>query len=246
MGEGNFYGNQHTLDEELEYGYCDLVDDINVLADSLGRPPTTRDAEMDPRLPSIKKMYRLLDDREWNELLADAGVGRTQVGEYGLEERPEILRDIRRVYKQAAADYLTVREYDRKGNYNKSVLKRLFGTWTAACTAAEVPHGQKHGRHCEGPNGATLDSGLEVEIAQALVRETVAYQPHKAIPDTNWTCDFYLLKDAFWIEVEGYPEGQRPNQSSFEKKLLHYQRNEMLHAVVCNVSELEEKVFQRI
>lgn len=246
MVKGNFYGNQHTLDKELEYGYKDLVEDINTLAYSLGRPPTTRDAEMDSRLPSIKKMYRLLDDREWNELLDDAGVGSTQVGEYGREECPKICRDIRRVYEQSAADYLTVREYDRRGNYNKSVLKRLFGTWNAACTAAEVPHGQKHGRLCEGPNGAILDSKLEVEIAQALVREEVAYEPHKVIPATNWSCDFYLLKDAFWIEVDGYIRGQRPNKDSFERKLGHYQRNEMLHAVVSNVSELEEKVFQRI
>lgn len=241
-----FYGNQHTLDEELEYGYDDLVEDIAVLADSLGRPPMTRDAERDSRLPSIKKMYRLLDAREWNDLLADAGVGETQVGEYGREERPEILRDLRRVYEQAPADYLTVREYERRGSYNKSVLKRLFGTWSSACTVAEVSHGRTHGRHCEGPNGAILDSGLEVEIAQALVEEELDYEPHNVIPGTNWTCDFYLPKETFWIEVGGYLKGQRPNQLSFEKKLLHYQRNEMRHAVVCNVTELEEKVFQRI
>lgn len=246
MGNGPFYGNQHTLGDELNYEYPDLVDDITRLAEEQGHPPTTRDAVADPHLPSIKRMYELLDGREWNEMLADAGVGETQVGEYGSDARPAILRDIRRIFDRTSAEYLTVREYDRRGKYNKSVVKRLFDTWSSACSEAGVPHGRKHGRHCEGPRGEILDSRLEVEIAHAIHANGLEYEPHKSVPDTSWECDFYLSKGAYWIEVDGYVRDQRPNQSSFEEKLAHYDQNELNYAVVRTVVELEEKVFQRI
>lgn len=246
MSDGKFHGNQHTLEAELEYDYTDLVADIRALADELGRPPTTRDAESDQRLPSIKKMYRLLDDREWNDLLENAGVGETQIGEYARDERPAILQDIRRVFEETDVEYLTVREYDQRGNYNKSVLKRLFGRWSAACSQAGVAHGRRHGRHVEGPNGAILDSKLEAEIAQAIKARGFEYVPHKGIPDTSWTSDFYLPVASFWIEVDGYQDNQRPNQSSFEEKLRYYGQNGMMFAVVSDILELDEKVFQRI
>lgn len=246
MSDGTFYGNQHTLGAELDYDYSDLVADITNLADELGRPPTTRDAESDQRLPSIKRMYRLLDDRKWNDLLADAGVGETQVGEYADEEQPAILNDIDRVFNEIDAQYLTVREYDKRGNYNKSVVKRLFSRWRSACSKAGVPHGRKHGRHVEGPNGTILDSKLEAEIATAIHDRGVTYESHKGIPNTSWKTDFYLPEASFWIEVDGYLDNQRPNQSSFEQKLEYYAENGIIYAVVSGVSELEEKVFQRI
>lgn len=90
MSGGTFYGNQYTLDEELEYDYNDMVGDVGALATELARAPTTREAERDNRLPSIKEVYRLLGDTEWNDRLSDCGGGETQVGEYGPEDRPRI------------------------------------------------------------------------------------------------------------------------------------------------------------
>lgn len=244
MGNRSFYGNQHTKGDQPDYEYPELVDDIIALAEELGRPPTTRDAEGDSRLPSIGRLDKLLDGREWNQLLAEAGVDETQVGEYGDDECPAILRDIRRVLNEIAAEYLTVRQYDRRVAYHKSVVKRLFGTWSSACSHAGVPHGRKHGRPSTGPNGETLDSRLEVDIAQAIIANGLEYVPHKPVPGTRWVCDFYLPKGSYWVEVDGYSREQRPNQSSFEDKLSHYDRNGMNYAVVRTVTQLEEKVFQ--
>lgn len=246
MGDGSFHGNQHTPSEWEEYQYGDLIEDIYALGESLGRSPTTRDAEMADFLPSIRLLYRILDGREWNTLLSDAGLGGTTVGEYGPQERPSILRDIRQIFEDTSGDYLTVRTYDTHGKYNKSVLKRLFGTWSSACAEAGVPHGRKHGRRCEGPEGTVLDSVLEAEIAYALVDRGLKYEAHKPIPGTKWLCDFYLEQPAIWIEVNGYLAGERPNQTAFEEKLLHYRQNEINFAVVRNETELEDKVFHRI
>ena len=246
MGDGSFHGNQHTPSDWIGYEYADLVEDISALAESLDRSPTTSDAERADSLPSIRLLYRILDGREWNEMLSDAGLEGTQVGEYGPQERSRILRDIQHVFEASTGDYLTVREYDTRGDYNKSVLKRLFGTWSTACAKAGVPHGRKHGRKSVGPEGAVLDSALEAEIARALFDRGLIYEAHKPIPYTKWLCDFYLEQSAFWIEVDGYLEGERPNQLSFSKKLRHYRLNEMQFAVVRKVTELEDKVFQRI
>lgn len=240
-----FYGNQHTLGDELDYDYEDMLEDVVVLAEELGRPPTTRDAERDSRLPGLKRIYKLLDEKTWNDLLADASLGQTQVGEYGPEERPYILDDIRTVFEETSSPHLTVREYSEQSNYNKSVVKRLFGTWSNACDLADVPHGRKHGVQCEGPNGEILESRFELEVAVALDERDVEYVTHKSITNTRWRSDFYLPEMTLWIEVDGYIRGQRPNRDSFEEKLQHYEREGMDYIVVQRWRDLEKKVFER-
>lgn len=245
MTKRKFYGNQYTLVEELFYDYDDMVEDVRALADELGRPPSTRDAVRDDRLPSIKKIYGILGPKGWHDILSDAGVGQTQVEEYGPEERPKILEDIRRVFDQTDADYLTIREYEKYGSYNKSVVKRLFDTWAKACEAANILPGMKHGRQCKGPNGELLESRLELNVANALDKRDLEYIPHKPIPNTRWRCDFYVPELSLWIEADGYVGEQRPNRSSLEEKLRHYDRMNMEYAVVTGPKDLEEKVFQR-
>lgn len=245
MGSRDFYGNQYTLGEELNCNYDDMIADVGELAEELGRPPTTRDAERDSRLPGINRIYKLLEDNSWNDLLEDAGLDQTQVGEYGPEERPKIIADIRRVFENTRSEHLTVREYSEDSKYNKSVVKRLFGTWTQACDAADVPHGIKHGGNCQGPNGELLESRFELAVALALDGRGIEYVPHKSIPDTNWRCDFYLPALSLWIEVDGYVSYDRPNRESFQEKIQHYEREDMQHVVVDDWSELEKKVFER-
>lgn len=240
-----FYGNQHTQGDGYDYSYDNLVEDVIDLGKEIERTPTTADAETDSRLPSISTVYKLLADRSWNELLADAELGQTQVGEYGPEERPEILAAIRRVFEDTTSKHLTVREYSEHSHYNKSVVKRLFGTWNHACDAANVPHGIKHGSNCQGPKGNVLESRFELVVAVALDERNIEYIPHRPIPDTRWRCDFYLPRFSLWVAVDGYISYECPNRDSFENKLWHYEREKMRYIVIDNWDKLEKKVFQR-
>lgn len=152
---------------------------------------------------------------------------------------------MRRVFEQSDANHLTIREYSKDGNYNKSVIKRRYDTWNEACKAAGIPHGLKHGRPRQGPNGEHLASQLEYLVASALDEQGLEYVPHKPIPETRWKCDFYVPKLSLWIEADGYLPGQRPNQATFDEKLRYYDRRIMKFAIVTDSSEMEEKVFQR-
>lgn len=241
-----FYGNQHTLDEELAYDYDDMVQHTRSLAQEIGRPPTTRDAQRDQRFPSIRKIYRILGKNSWNDLLSDADAGETQVGTYGPDERPNILADIRRVYERTEANRLPIRAYQKHAKYNKSVVKRLFGTWVNACNAAGLSPGSKHGNRCRGPNGEILESRHELDVARALDGKGLAYDAHRSIPNTQWRCDFYVDELELWIEVDGYRGNQRPNRASFLEKLEHYEETDRVYVIVSDTSELEKKVFQRL
>jgi hypothetical protein len=240
---GRFHGNQHTNDGCGEYSYGKLVTGVKRLADELERPPTTRDAQADARLPSLQKLYELSEDG-WLGVLDDADLERTQVGKYGVRERPKMCADLQRALDAAGGSYLTHREYDEFGRYSTSVVKEYFGSWKEACEAAALSPGQKYGVRCEGPLGESLDSWHERSTARLLNAHGIEYTVHPQVEDTNWEGDFYLPKAELWIEVDGFAAGGRPNQSSFEAKLDYYQTHG-LNFVVGDPDQLEKVLRDR-
>lgn len=241
---GEFHGNQHTESEYQSYDYDDLIDDVRSLASELDETPTTRDAMKDEELPCLDRIYDVAPG-SWQNVLEEAGVGKTQVEQYGPEEKPDMVQDLRRAANEVRTQKLTTRDYDEIGSYPTSVVKDYFGSWSEACQAAGVERGTKHGTRCTGPLGGELDSKLELAVARTLDGKQLEYVVHPSIPETDWTGDFLLPRHELWIEVNGYDEGSRPNAPTFEKKLEHYRDNGMLFEVVRSSEELQHQLLER-
>lgn len=241
---GEFYGNQHTSNETEDYGYDDLVEAVAELGAELERPPRTAEAAEDERFPSIATIYRLIED-DWQQVLSDAGIQAdpSQVGAYDEDDREAMLADMRRVHDASNSNHLTSREYRQKGDYASSTVKEYFGSWGGACSAAGVRPGTKHGERCLGPNGERLESRHEQAVAYILDHHGVEYEIHPSIPDTVWVNDFLLVDSRIWIEVNGYPAGERPNATSFAAKLDYLETRGFSYVVLNNAKETEEKLF---
>ena len=243
---GEFHGNQHTDSEYNEYEYEDLVEGVRRLATELDASPTTRDAEDDDRLPSIRTMYSLIED-DWSAVLEDAGIesANSQIGAYDSSDHEDMVADLRRVNDCTVGENLTMREYDDYGEFATSTVKKHLGSWAAACEAADIDCGTRHGKHCTGPNGNQLDSRHELGIARYLDSLDIDYETHVRLGVTLWTCDFYLPSCDLWIEVDGYPSGERPNRRSFTQKLGYYAFRQMDFAVVKTPPELAVELRER-
>lgn len=237
---GKFHGNQHTQTEYDDYSYGDLVVDVRSLAKTLEKTPTTRDAMEDDTIPCLDRIYDIVDG-SWQAVLADAGVGQTQVERYGPDEQKRMVRDLRRVQNESSGYVLTTRDYDENGGYPTSVIKDFFGSWADACAAAGVDHGTKHGTRCTGPRGREFESKQELAVAQMLYENDVNYVVHPRLRKTNWVGDFYLPKYELWVEVDGYEDSERPNATSFGEKLSFYHEMGMDVVVVSSADELIER-----
>jgi len=244
---GEFYGNQHTESPWDGYEYEDLVADVAELAEELDRAPRTDDADADDRFPCLARMYDVIEE-DWAQVLRDAGVDAdpTQVGSYRKADYEAMLADMRRVCENSRSDYLTSREYLERGDFASSTVKKYFGSWDAACSAAGIQPGTKHGERCLGPNGEDLDSRHEQAVAYILDTHGIEYEIHPPIPDTPWISDFLLVDHDIWIEVDGYPAGERPNAASFAAKLDHFETEGFTYVVLNGAREAEEKLFQRL
>lgn len=240
---GEFHGNQHTENLEEDYSYDDLVSDVESLAVRLDKTPTTREAMEDDTLPCLDRIYDVAPG-SWQTVLNDAGVGKTQVEQYGPEEKPGMIRDIRSAYNELSGQVLTTRDYDEAGSYPTSVVKDYFGSWSEACQAAGIDPGTKHGTRCTGPEGEKLDSKLELYVAQFLYENQVEYVVHPPIPDAEWVGDFFLPENELWLEVNGYSDGDRPNITAFEEKLEHYQEHGLVFKVITSVEELKHRLLE--
>ncbi len=234
-----FHGNQYTDNEYDDYGYDDLVADVRSLGAELGRSPTTRDARDSDALPCLDRIYDLADD--WNSVLLDAGLSETQVEQY--DDREAMVTDLREVHDRVGG-CLTTRAYGRHGNYATSTIKKTFGSWRVACAAADVEPGHKYGTRCVGPNGADLESRHEQAVAQFLADNDIEYDVHPRVPGTDLVCDFYLHDDDLWVEVDGFPPEERPNEHTFEQKLSYYEDEGMEYLVVDGATELETKLIE--
>lgn len=243
---GEFYGNQYTESNYSDYEYEDLVEDVRKLADELGEPPTTTDAEDDDRLPYLNKIYELIEE-DWSTVLADAGVesGSLQIGEYDSGDRNRMAADLRKVNDETPGQNLTMREYDDHGAFATSTVKKHFGSWRGACDAADIDPGQRHGEQCRGPHGNKLDSRHELAIARCLDELDIRYETHVGVGATLWTCDFYLPVPGLRIEVDGYIDGGRPNKWSFTQKLGYYAFRDLDFAVVETPSGLKDELRER-
>lgn len=245
---GEFRGNQHEVPDEYdhEYSYEQLVEDVGALAEQLGEPPTTRDAQADDRFPSLNTIYQCIED-DWATVLEDAGLEPVarQIGAYDTDDRASMATDLQRVFEAVPSDHLTMRQYDDRGSYATSTLKKHFGSWDEACTAAGIDAGTKHGVHCTGPQGNTLDSWRERTVATFLHEHGIEYETHPSVDGTDYSADFYLPAADLWIEVDGYVEGNRPNEEEFELKLEHFRSNDMDHAVVEGSDELAAELERR-
>lgn len=49
---------------------------------------------------------------------------------------------------------------------------------------------------------------------------------------SDWRADFYIPAEDLWIEIDGFREGERPNEQSFSRKLDHYADRDMQYLVV--------------
>lgn len=230
--------NQHTTD----YTYSRILTRLRGLEHELGRPPTTREADEDDVLPALDTMYRI-SGNNWNEILDDAGIERTQVEEYTKSDRDSMIADIQHVFSTQNGEYLTSRTYNREGRYATSTIKKHFGSWSKACAQANVPSGSKHGQRCQGPKGNELESHHEQQIAFLLHSLNIDYEVHKPIPDTRWKSDFYLPQFDLWIEIDGYAEGTRPNSEVFDEKLSFYESADLDYVVATNPSDLKNRLF---
>lgn len=237
-----FHGNQHV--KPVEWSHQRLVAAAKALGAELGRSPTTEEAAADDRFPSLATIYRYADDG-WLSVLDDAGLERTQVRGYGPDERPRMRRDLDGAFRAVDIPFLTHRQYDDIGMYPTSVVKQHFGSWREACDAAGIPAGQKHGEACEGPNGERLESRLECAVAETLVELDIEYVPHPRIEGTDWIADFYLPTHDFWLEVDGYEGGARPNERGFARKLKHLSETDEDVIVAETVEEISQALRQR-
>jgi hypothetical protein len=238
---GEFHGNQHTGHDLGDYTYSDLIADTQALAEKLGKPPTTREAQQADCLPSLATLYSMAGDDGWIGVLEDANLSQNklQVDKYGPEEKSEMCTDMRRVVGQLPTDRLTTRAYRKHGGYATSTVKGLFGSWKEACAEAGINPGKKHGHNCEGPTGAELESKLELKIAQFLHEHEISYTVHPEIDGTPWTSDFLLPNSDLWIEVDGYLPGSRPNAKTFEEKLEYIDSQNIDYLVISDTDELQ-------
>lgn len=245
-GMGEFHGNQHVESEYEGYTHEQLVASVRALAEELGRPPTTRDAQADDRFPCLERMYSVIDT-SWSEVLREAEVrpGRMQVSEYDESEEEAMARDVRRVHGVVTTDHLTMRQYDAHGEYATSSVKRHFGSWREACEASGVSAGRRHGTSTMGPEGATLDSRHELAVARYLHENEIEYEVHPPLGENNWYGDLYLPDRDLWVEVSGYRPGERPNAEQFERKLELYDRTGRECVVVRSVEALERSLGER-
>lgn len=233
---GEFYGNQHTGATD-DGDYADLQEAVLAYAAENGEAPTTDEAANDDRFPSLNTIYKRLD-RGWNDLLEDVGLERGQPEAYGPEETAEMLQDLRAVQQSVESDHLTSRQYAERGAYGDDTIKERFGSWSVACERANVDAGTRYGVSCEGPQGATLDSRLELDVATMLHERDVVYEVHPELAGTNWTSDFYLQGVDLWVEVNGFADGERPNGADFERKLEYYEREGLDCVVVPSAEDL--------
>lgn len=244
---GEFHGNQHTESPYDDYTREELVESVRVLAEELGRAPTTGDAEADDRLPSLAVIYRIVDSG-WNEVLRDAGVtpSKQQTRSASRDRTETILDDIRRTYREVEGEYLTMREYDRHGEFASSAVKERFGSWKEACTEAGVSVGTRHGVTGEGPNGERLDSRHERSAAVFLDDRGVTYEVHPPVGETGYQAEFYLPGLDLWVEVDGYVAGERPNRRTFEAKVSYFCNNDYQFVVVRTVDQLAAEVKRHL
>jgi hypothetical protein len=243
---GEFHGNQHTETEYEGYTHEELVASLQMLAEEMGQPPTTRDAQADDRFPCLERMYSVIDS-SWSEVLREAGVtpDGMQVGEYGEAERDAMVVDVQSVHERVSTDHLTMRQYDEYGEYASSSVKKHFGSWREACEASGISPGERHGTSTMGPGGARLDSRHELAVAMYLHQNGIEYEVHPPLGENNWYGDFYLADRDLWVEVNGYASGERPNAEQFERKLALYDRTDKECVVVRSVEELEQTLGGR-
>jgi len=243
---GEFYGNQHTTPDEydVEYTYEGLIDAIAQLGNELERAPTTRDARDDDHFPCLDRIYELVDD--WTTALRDAGIEprRMQQRSSAIDRRERMLADLKETNAGTGGGRLTTREYDEYGTFATSSIKNRFGSWQAACEAAEISCGVKHGCPQEGPQGAMLDSWHEYIAARFLDDYGIRYQVHPAVGD-RWTGDFYLPDVDLWVEIDGYIAGDRPNKRAFARKVEYYDSTDKDYVIVNTSTELESELRRR-
>jgi hypothetical protein len=243
---GDFHGNQYVGESTTGYTYDHLLSDVAALAEELGRAPTTQDAEADERFPSIVTIYWAVEE-DWPTTLRDAGVIPTKLQQRSAatDRRERILEDLRESNEVTGGDHLTTRQYDAVGSFATSSVKQRFGSWTRACDAAGIEPGTKHGVPCVGPRGSDLDSRLEWLTATFLDDCGIKYVVHPKVGDSSYTADFYLRKQALWVEVDGYAGGKRPNAVAFGRKLALYDAMGVEYVIVHSSDELERELRVR-
>jgi hypothetical protein len=243
---GEFYGNQHTASTYSDYDHEDLVEAVAELAEELGRPPTTEDANQAEDMPSIATLYRILKD-DWASTLREAGVEPTKEQRRSVpsDRREQMLADLRRTNRETEGDTLRLRQYDKHGSFSGSSMKERFGSWAEACEAADLECGTRHGIQCTGPQGNRLDSQHERLVAAFLDDCGVEFEVHPDVADLGYESDFYLPDVDLWVEVDGYVAGGRPNVANMEAKRDYFELNNYDYVVVKDGDELAELLRER-
>lgn len=230
---GEFYGNQHTGSTYSDYDHEDLVEDVAELAEEIGRPPTTEDANQAEGMPSIATLYLILDD-DSASTLREAGVEPMKEHRRSVpsDRRERMLEYLRRTNRETKGDTLRLRQYDKHGSFSGSSMKERFESWAEACGAADLECGTRHGIQCIGPQGNRLDSQHERLVAVFLDDCGVEYVVYPEVDDLGYESDFYLSDVDLWIEVDGYVAGGWPNVENMEAKRDYFESNNFDYVVV--------------
>lgn len=231
---GEFYGNQYTESNYSDYEHDDPVEDVAAIAEELGRPPTTEDANQADRLPSIATFYQIIED-DWASTLRDAGIEPTkhQRRSVPTDRREQMLEDLRRTNRETEGDVLRLRQYDD------------HGSWAEACAKADIDCGTRHGIQCTGPQGNRLDSQHERLVAVFLDDCGIEYVVHPGVGDLGGEADFYLPNVELWVEVDGYVAGGRPNVANMKAKREYFEANGYDYVVVESGDQLADELTDR-
>ncbi len=77
-----------------------------------------------------------------------------------------------------------------------------------------------------GRDGRVYDSSQEVQLANILYSNFVAYESHKRVcNDRKWTCDFYLPDKDLWVEYDGL-QAYRKRLDLYKTKIQYYRDND--------------------
>lgn len=187
-------GYQPRMEQNIERST--LRDELERVADSLGRTPTAEDMEEHGEFgwTTYKSTFG-----SWNQALREAGLDlnvRTDIPENELREELHRLRDeIGHVPER--------REMDQSGRFDSTTYMSTFGSWNEALIAADMsPNKALYPAHLDH----IVRSRWELAIANRLLAADVAYE-YESIEiaygeQRTYTPDF--VTDNYVIEVKGH------------------------------------------
>lgn len=195
----------------------ELLDEIQRLADEIGRVPTTVDMEEHGNHDAAKYSQRF---DGWRNAVEQAGYEPVNPRKIPKEE---LLSDLQRVEALVADNegeesvYLTGDKYDEFGAYDSNTYMRRFGSWLDALEAANIPSTPRRDRGYDYDDDELLN---EIQrLADECGRAPTASEMNEqgAFNTTTYASRFGSWGEA--VELAGY-EPNKPHQSIPRDELI--------------------------